>query len=189
VADGFSKITEDILTTEWLTPEKAKVNYQSENGHVSNMYREDVGNPGTSPALERTVKRRRSRRRRQDIMVGDLEKGPNISITNTMSMISNISSQPSEDFVDVAETSSLNTVMAINTVDGTPVRKKRKCKKHSRNPEKPNEQENPNPIYLADSEHPITDRSHLDIMENGSPIDDLQSDPDNQDGNLNTSQQ
>ena len=190
MADGFSRLTEDIPTTEWLTPEKAEVNNQSENGHVSDMYREDVGNPRTSPASERTVKSRRSRRRRQDIMVGDLEKGPNISITSTMSMIPNISSQPSEDFVDVAETSSLNTVMAINTVDGTPVRKKRKCKKHSRNPEKPNEQENPNPILnLADSEHPITDRSHLDIMENGSPIDDLQPDSDNQDGNLNTSQQ
>ena len=73
------------------------------------MYREEVGNSRiTSPASDRPSKRKRSWRRRQDIMVGDLENGPNISVTTTSQMMTNSSSQPAAEFVNVAETSFLN---------------------------------------------------------------------------------
>jgi len=92
--------------------------------------------------------------------------------------------------VNVAETSSLNAVMAINTVEGTPVSKKRNCKKLSRKPKKPNDQENPKPtlINLVDSEHPIADRSNLEILEDPL-VNDPQPESDNQNGNLDLSQQ
>ena len=140
MADGFSRLTEDIPSTVILTPEIAEVDNQSKKGGVNNMYSDVVGNAQIlSPLSVRPSENRKSRKRRQDIMVGDPENGPDISIVDTRLMIANISSQPSEDFVTVAETSSLNAVMAINTVDGTPVRKKRNCRKRSRKLKKPND--------------------------------------------------
>ena len=183
VADGFSRLTEEIPSTDIFLPETAEVNNQSKKGDVSNMYSEVVGNAQSpSPSLVRSSRFRKSRKRRQDIMVGDPENGPDISVIDTRLMVPNISSSPSEDFVNVAETSSLNVVMAINTVDGTPVRKKRNCNKRSRKLKKPNDQENPNPILinLADSDNQETDNNSLEIVETNLEI---QPESDNSNGN------
>ena len=44
VADDFSRLTEDIPSTEILTPEIAEVNNQSKKGGLNNMYSDIVGN-------------------------------------------------------------------------------------------------------------------------------------------------